>query len=409
MQLLMVCDRFPPDPGGQAASAERISGTLARMGHAVEVLTLSNREAPGRARSTLSAHCLAVHRFGPFDDAALTLQQAEHLALLLHRRHRFEATWAHGLGTAGFLATIFARRAGVPLVLAARGDDLDRLFYPPGDFARMEWCFRSAAAISAVSADLAERIEAVCGRSVIVLPNAVDGEKFRPGPRPEGLALRYGVRSDELVLGFSGELRASKGISHLLEVFRLVRTARPATRLLLIGDVHPDDRSELQRFLAGAPGLATGIVRTGHVRDPGAVARHLRLCDVLLLPSLREGLPNSLLEGLASGILVVASAVGGVPEVIVDGRNGVLVPRTHLHLFGRRVLEVLDWPADRRRKVIEAGRTTVLERYTISQERARLAVLLEQLSSPVLASRGINSSLPCSPAENIGRSRSHPR
>jgi glycosyltransferase involved in cell wall biosynthesis len=387
MQLLMVCDRFPPEPGGVAASAERISGTLSQMGHAVEVLTFSNREAPGQSHCTLSAHLLAVHRFGPFDDIALTLEQAERLTLLLHRRHRFQIVWAHGLGTSAFLGTYFARRVGIPLVASVRGDDFDRHFYPPGDFARMEWCLRSASAINAVSAEMAARVETVAGRSVIVLPNAVDAQKFRPGPRPDGLALRYGLHPDELVLGFSGELRASKGITFLLEAFRMVRTTRPATRLLIIGDVHPDDRAEFQRFLAGTPGLASSVVRTGHLRDSAAVASHLRLCDVLLLPSLREGMPNAVLEGLASGILVVAAAVGGIPEVIVDGRNGVLVPGTHLHLLGRRLLEVLDWTPERQRIVIEAGRDTVLEKFTLAQERERLGHVMEALLHSVQTNR----------------------
>ena len=160
MRLLFVSERFSPDPGGVAASAERISLALARIGHSVEVLTLSSREAPGRARSDLSEYCLSVHRFGPFDDVALTLEQVERLALLLHRRHRFEAVWGHGLGTGGFLATALARRVGIPLVLGARGDDFDRDFYPPGDFGRLEWCLRSASVVNAVSADLAARIRA---------------------------------------------------------------------------------------------------------------------------------------------------------------------------------------------------------------------------------------------------------
>jgi glycosyltransferase involved in cell wall biosynthesis len=376
MRLLFVSERYPPDPGGVAASAGRISATLARTGHAVGVLAFSHREAPGRAGSSDADHGLTVHRFGPFDDIALTLEQAERLARLLHRRHRFEAVWGHALGTAGFLATVFARRAGVPLLLSARGDDFDRLFYPPGDFARLEWCLRSAAAVSAVSAELAGRVGAVTGRPATVLPNAVDGRIFCPGPRPAGLALRHGLREGDVVLGFSGELRAGKGMAPLLDAFARARAARPACKLLLLGDVHPDDRPEFQRVLAKTPGLGSAVVRTGHVPEPAMVARFLRLCDVLLLPSLREGLPNSLLEALASGVPVVAASVGGVPEVMADGRGGLLVPRTHLHLFGQRVLEVLAWPAERRRAVAEAGRAVVLERYTLASESERLEALL---------------------------------
>jgi glycosyltransferase involved in cell wall biosynthesis len=386
MRLLFITERFHPDPGGLAVSAGRISLALTRMGHPVEVLAFSNREGPGRAASSLVDQGLGVHRLGAFDDVALTIEQGERLALLLHRRHLFKAVWGHGLGTAGFLATALSRRVGMPLLLSARGDDFDRLFYPPGDFARLEWCLRSAAAINAVSAELAGRIQGVTGRPVTVLPNAVDCDKFRPAPRPSGLALRYGLRPDDLVLGFSGELRAGKGMAHLLDAFRQARATRPTCKLLLIGDVHPDDRPELQRIVSATPGLANGIVRTGHVRESRSVARLLHLCDVMLLPSLREGLPNSLLEALASGVPVVAAAVGGVTEALTEGKGGVLVPRTHLHLFGRRVLEVLEWPPERRRAVVEAGRSVVLERFTPERERERLSLILGHLSGQARAS-----------------------
>jgi glycosyltransferase involved in cell wall biosynthesis len=379
MRLLFVTERFPPDPGGLAVSAARISQALAGLGHGVAVLAFSNREAPGRAASSLANEGLAVHRLGTFDDIALTLEQGERLALLLHRRHRFDAVWGHGLGTAGFLATALSRRVAIPLLLSARGDDFDRLFYPPGDFARLEWCLRSAAAVSAVSAELAGRVRGVTGRPVAVLPNVVDPDKFRPGPRPAGLALRYGLRQGDVVLGFSGELRVGKGMAHLIDAFRQVRERRPTCKLLLIGDVHPDDRNELQRLVAATPGLATAIVRTGHVRDSRAVARLLHLCDVILLPSLREGLPNSLLEALASSVPVVATAVGGITEVLAEGRGGVLVPRTHLHLFGRRVLELLERPDEQRRALADAGRSVVLERFTPRHESERLADLLQEV------------------------------
>jgi glycosyltransferase involved in cell wall biosynthesis len=350
------------------------------MGHTVEVLAFSNREAPGRAESTPLEFCLGIHRFGPFDNPAQTLEGSERLALLLHRRHRFGAVWGHGLGTASFLATGLARRIGLPLLIAVRGDDFDRLYYPPGDFARLEWCLRSAAVISTVSAELAGRVRSVTGRPAIVLPNVVDGERFRPGPRPAGLALRHRLRTDDVVLAFAGELRSDKGMSHLLDAFRLVQLTRPTCKLLLIGDVHPDDRPEFQRTLTATPSLAPSIVRTGHIRDSAAVAKYLRLCNVLLLPSLREGIPNSLLEALASEVPAVATAVGGIPEVVANGCGGILVARTHLHQFGRRVLEFLDWPLERRRVAAAAGRRLVLERFNARQERERLIEILRMLT-----------------------------
>jgi glycosyltransferase involved in cell wall biosynthesis len=378
MRLAFLTERYPPDIGGLAANAERLCRGLGRLGHAVEVFAPAADLAPGSAAMRLAESHLTLHRFGPFDDPQLQLTRSVEYLEFVHRRQRFDAVWGHGLRRAGFLATWLGRHLGVPVLLAVRGDDLDELLYPPGDFARLEWCLRSATRVSTVTAGLAEQVKVLAGKEAYLLPNGVDGERFKPGPRPPGLLVRYGLGAEELVLGFSGELRASKGMGFLFEAFRHVWGVCRC-RLLLLGDVHPNDRAEFSRLVQAVPGAASAVLRTGHLADPGSVAKHLRLCDVLLLPSLREGLPNSLLEAMAAGVPVVASAVGGVPEVVRDGVNGLLVPRTHLHRVGSRVLEALDWPDQKRRAVVTAARVTVLRDYSLEREQEALAAFLADL------------------------------
>jgi glycosyltransferase involved in cell wall biosynthesis len=111
------------------------------------------------------------------------------------------------------------------------------------------------------------------------------------------------------------------------------------------------------------------------------VARHLLLCDVFLLPSLWEGVPNGLLEAMACGVSVIASDAGGIPEVLGDGVNGVLVPRTHLQQFGRHLLALLARPAEERQALARAARRTVEERHSLAAEQAGLAALLAGPSS----------------------------
>jgi glycosyltransferase involved in cell wall biosynthesis len=372
MRLVFLTERYPPDLGGLAVSARRLCRGLVSLGHTVEVFALSADLPAGSAEMRLAEACLTVHRFGAFDDPEL--QFTEGLAYLefVHRRQRFEVVWGHALGRAGFLATWLGRRLGLPVLLAVRGDDLEAQLHAPGDFARLEWCLRSATRVSAVTAGLAERVRVLTDRDAFPLPNGVDGGLFAPGPRPAGLLVRHSLAADELVLGFSGELRASKGMAFLFEAFRHVRGMCPC-RLLVIGDVHPGDRGAFVRLSQEVPGGAADVVRTGRLPGPAEVAKYLRLCDVLLLPSLREGLPNSLLEAMASGVPVVASAVGGIPEVVRDGVNGLLVPRAQLHRLGRRVVEALDWPEEKRHAVTAAARATVLERFSPERERECLA------------------------------------
>jgi glycosyltransferase involved in cell wall biosynthesis len=379
MHILFLAERFPPDIGGVAISAGRISRSLARLGHAVHVVTLTRELRAGSVERRDLGEGVLLYRLGQSKNLDFSLQQALTFLEWLHTQERFALIWGHYAGTAGFLAAWLGKRLGIDSVLAVRGNDFDRQVFPPGDLARLDWCLRHSTQLVAVSADLAGKIRCLVDRKAIVLPNAVDTDLFQPGPRPVELAQSLGLVGEETVLGFSGELRAKKGLPFLLEALAIVRQQVPA-RLLVIGAVRGDDQGELERGCLGL-GLEGCLHVTGHLDRPAAVARHLLSCDVFLLPSLWEGMPNGLLEAMACGVPVVGSDAGGIPEILNDGVNGVVVPRTHLHQLGRQILNLLALPAAQRRELARAARQTVLDRHSLATERAALAELLAGLPS----------------------------
>jgi glycosyltransferase involved in cell wall biosynthesis len=156
----------------------------------------------------------------------------------------------------------------------------------------------------------AERIRAI--------PNGVDLPPEDPTAR--------GRLRDELGLGeaptliVTSRLHPMKGHAHLLDAVALLREDFPALRLLVVGDGVERGRLEEQ---AEELGLADAVVFTGFRTD---VAELLRAADLFVLPSLREGMPNTALEAMAAGLPVVAAAVDGVPEVVVEEETGLLVP-----------------------------------------------------------------------------------
>ena len=180
------------------------------------------------------------------------------------------------------------------------------------------------------------------------------------------------------MLCFSGELRHKKGLAPLLAAFLEVRAARPAC-LLVIGEVRVRDQAALASFAAEHPEARARLIVTGHLEDPREVARHLRLCDLFLQPSLWDGLPNSVLEAMACERLVLASDAGGIPEAIEHGQSGFLVPRTDLHRLGEAIQEVLSLPADRRRSIASAARHRIRETFSPAREAAELRTVLAQL------------------------------
>ena len=378
MKILFLSERYPPEIGGVSASAGRLSSALARLGHEVHVVTLTRELPAGSVERRELGERLTLYRLGQSKNLDFSLQQAQTFLEWLHAQHRFDLVWGHFVQTAGFLAAWFGRLVGLPSLLCLRGNDFDRQVFPPGDFARLQWCLQRADHLVAVSADLAAKVRALIDRVPRVLPNAVDTLVFRAGDRRADLVGRYNP-TGELLLGFSGELRAKKGLPFLLAAVAEVRRVRPA-RLLVIGEVRGGDQGEFERARI-AMGLEDAVVVTGHLHEPSEVAEHLRLCDVFLLPSLWEGMPNGLLEAMAVGCRVVVSDAGGIPEIVRDGDNGLIVPRTHLHRLGRRVLDLLALPVAERDRMRDAALWTIAEVHSLDAEQRNLAELLAGIAS----------------------------
>ena len=213
-----------------------------------------------------------------------------------------------------------ARRAGIPLVAGARGSDLrvrdavSRLLTRP--------VVRNASRLLVVSEDLGRVARDAYGANparVRVIANGCDAAIFKPQPRDAARAL-LGIAADARLVVYVGRLVAEKGLRELLEAMDTLAAADPDVQLALVGD--GPLRAELERGLAARPALR---IRLPGAQSPPEVARWMAAADVVTLPSYSEGHPNVLVEALACGRPVVATPVGGIPEV-VDESCGVLVP-----------------------------------------------------------------------------------
>lgn len=380
--LLLITERFPPDLGGVARSAGRIAEALCYLGYGVNVVTWSRYLQPGEVvMEPFDSLPLKIHRIGLYRHWDMSMPQTLNFLEWLDQTYRHHAVWGHYLFPAGFLATWFAQLQGLPSLVSARGNDLDRGIFPPGDFARLQWTLTQATLVSAVSQDLARKVNILSHRTAIAQPNRVDTDLFQPESDPASIGVlrqSLGIEPDEMVLGFSGELREKKGQQFLLQALTQVRSQRPAC-LLIIGEVRPDTQSLLQSYSLTHPEDAQRIIITGHLDQPQQVAQHLRLCDVYLQPSLWDGMPNALLEAMACGCGCIASDAGGIPEMIEHGRTGFLLPRTQLHHLGDAILEYWALPASMRQQIATAARDRIVTHYSLSQEAAQLQSLIVQL------------------------------
>lgn len=206
---------------------------------------------------------------------------------------------------------------------------------------------------------------------VVALPAGVDLETFAPGPPSE--RLRGELGEGRPVVGSVAMFRGSKGHEHLLDAFRALPGEFPRARLLLVGD---GIRRQWVEELARERGLVAAVTFTGFRRD---VPELLRLMDCFVLASTRtEGVPQSLLQAMATGVPVVAAATGGIPEVIADGQTGRLVPPGDPAALAAALAEVLRDPGAAARRA-EAARAFVAERFSRARCVDRMVALYNEL------------------------------
>jgi glycosyltransferase involved in cell wall biosynthesis len=224
--------------------------------------------------------------------------------------------------------------------------------------------------ISARGADIVVAVSRAVARQVVDGPARViyAGVAVPPVDPPAPRRREAG----ELVLGTAGRIVELKGLADLLQAAAALRSEFPGLRLEIAGS--GPQRADLERTIARL-GLGDRVAFLGWVRDlPPTLAGW----DAFVLPSLEEGFPIAALDAMAAGLPVVATAVGGVPELIEDGRTGWLVTPGDAEALAARLRLVLSDPASRAR-VGTAGRTRVRDHFGAARMTEAFAGLYEEL------------------------------
>ena len=343
-RLLLVADSL--DVGGAERHVVGLGGAIVRAGYAVTVacsiagpLTLPAQQAGLTVRPLLSH--LVKRR--------LSLVFAWRLARLV-RQERFDLVHAHmyASAAASALATL---ATNVPLVLTEHSEARWRT-------GQARWLsrriYRRAAHVIAVSNRIRRRLideDGVPPTRITVIPNALSPLPARDSDL--ALSVLAGEPAGPIV-GLIARLQPEKGVTYFLEAAARVAQEVPEARFVVVGD--GPLRHELAR-LAEQLGIHERVHFLGfQVEAPALVGAF----DVLVVPSLSEGTPLVILEAMAAGVPVVASAVGGIPEQITHGREGLLVRPGDSSAFGAAILSLLRNP-EWARRLGEAGRQRVAD------------------------------------------------
>lgn len=284
--------------------------------------------------------------------APLAMAAGWRLARRVARGVRATVLHGHWVIPGGIIAA--AAAPDLPLVISLHGSDVyvAERHALAGRAAR--WAFARAGAVTACSDDLRERGVALGARAdrAVTVPYGVDASRFRPDPAAREVCRgRWRVPPDAEVIFAAGRFVRKKGFEHLIEAIARLAPARPAVRLVLAGG--GDLEAELRQQIASL-GLTDRVVLPGVLRQ-AEVATGLAAADLAVVPSVRDdagnvdGLPNVVLEALASGTPLVATRAGGIASAIRDGETGLLVEPRDVPGLAGAIAWLLEHPAERAR------------------------------------------------------------
>ena len=365
MNVLVLVNHL--ESGGAEQFCVNLANALAEKGHGVALLSSGGALEPSLAREVATFH-LPLRSKRP--DA---VWRAARAVRRLITERGIDVVHANSTNTA--LAARLARGSRpIPVVATAHGSWFG-------------WRKAGAAAAFALGADrvvgcsrwlLDDLIRhGLPDRLGVSIPNGIPTARSQPGNR-EALRAELNLPPDaRLVLGV-GRLIPEKGFQHLIAAMSGILATRPETMVAIAGS-GPYEATLVEQ--AKALGVASAVRFLGFRRD---VSGLLSAADVLCAPSCGyEGLPLAVAEAMAQGLPVVASDLGGIPELVVPGETGLLVPVGDVEAIARALLDLVGDDA-RRARLGSAGRDRVMERFSLErmvsayealyrEERSRLA------------------------------------
>jgi glycosyltransferase involved in cell wall biosynthesis len=395
--VLILTPYFYPIIGGVESNAERLARYLVAHGVRVQVLTKRlGQQLPDEA----DRDGIAIRRIGPRGERSSFgkwLMTPAIVRWLVSHAADYDVVCCVDYRATGVAALLARRTTRRPVVFQAQttgvlsGDNVDPLLRRVGIGGRgpmaraVKWpvlaLYRGADAFACISRDI-ERETLACGiprNRVWYLPNAIDMAHFHPAEPGERDRIRRDLElpADRVICLFVGRLSREKGVMDLLEAWRLLL---PSDALLVVAGPdmtgHSWDAGAPGRAFVAAHGLGQSVRFVGPLND---VAPMIRASDLVVQPSHFEALGLSAVEALACGVPLVASAVGGLLDFVVDGENGRLSPPENPQALAGRLGPLLSDAAERARLAAHA-RASVLENYDEQAVFGRMRALFDRLA-----------------------------
>jgi glycosyltransferase involved in cell wall biosynthesis len=324
MKITILVGLFPPKwLAGTEIATYNLADHLARRGHEVHVITSHDAGLPELSKE----NGFYIHRVKWPKVRFLGVFTFWAKIYLEIRVIKPNISHAQSL-LSGIPAMMAKKLLKIPYVVWGQGSDI----YLPGRFTRMtsKPILQNADAVLALTEDMKQKMREICDRDISVVPNGIELERFEAslGERKEG---------NTKTIIFVGRLHPVKGVQYLIESMAIVHQKMPDAKLVIVGD--GPERSRLE-------GLAEKLNLNSCIRFEGKVPQEnipqlMHQADVFALSSLSESFGIVNLEAMAAGLPIVATKVGGIPDIVEEGVNGYLVNAKNPEEIAERLMILL--------------------------------------------------------------------
>lgn len=356
MKILMLSADFLPNIGGIASHVYELSKALQKQGHKVWVITDRSRFGGKRYEEIDGIKIYRTH----FRRVKLIGTILYYLAIWfrmarLIKEEGIDILHIHSLDPDA-VSGRFVRN--IPKVETEHSSRFLRDMETGKSLVLNKWLMNSADFVIGTSQELVEAVIklGINKDKTRFISNGVDAGRFHPGVGGVGIKDKYGVKPGEPVILCSRRLEPKNGVGYLIESIPRVIEASPDARFLVVGD---GNEGEKLRQRVSELKISNEVIFTGRVANSEMPA-YYAISDIVVLPSLMEATSIAGLEAMATGKPLVATNIGGIPQIVDDGKTGILVPAGDSEKLAQGMISLLKDDTKRRtmgiaaRKKVEA-------------------------------------------------------
>lgn len=297
----------------------------------------------------------------------------------LIKKRKIDLILAYNMIPEGIASVRLAKIFKLPSVFWVIGDDVNTFAnYNTINFYLSKKCIEKSNIVLTNSKYLENKIKEISRKSTHVQTfyKGIDVSNFKNLPPKDILIKKLELNSNKRYMLFVGSLTYRKGIYELVETFNIISKKYSDFNLIFIGEEIEKEKivAKLENY-----GILNRVLFTGII-PYSEIASYMRIADLLVLPTWAEGLPNVVMEAMAAGVPVIATDVGGIPEILENGITGLFVPAKNVEKLTEAVIKMIE-DDNLREECIRNAKKIIYEKFDVKKNAIQLYNLLKELKA----------------------------